>query len=163
MTLDLIRRLNRRHWGITRPTDSYQTRKKASIQRPLCVCVCVCVCECVWNICTCVVVLTCQRSPARACTMCYLLAYSCYCYFLESFYKELTVALLRVVRHGPWGRLWWWGAMPELRKCHRWEDTHRSGYYAWWIEFRGNGNWQVSGGKVEVSMRRNCVGRDRAQ
>lgn len=32
--------------------------------------------------------------------MCYLLTYSCYCYFLESFYKELAVALLRVVRHG---------------------------------------------------------------
>lgn len=32
--------------------------------------------------------------------MCYILTYSCYCYFLESFYKELAVALSRVVRHG---------------------------------------------------------------
>lgn len=36
-------------------------------------------------------------------TMCYLLAYSCYCFFQESFYKELAVALLRVVRHGRGG------------------------------------------------------------
>lgn len=92
ITLYLIRRLIHGHRGITRPTKLISAQEEKPPHRDLSVCA--------QNICTCVVVLTCQRSPARACTMCYLLTYSCYCYFLESFYKELAVALLRVVRHG---------------------------------------------------------------
>lgn len=92
ITLYLIRRLIHGHRGITRPTKLILAQEEKPPHRDLSVCA--------QNICTCVVVLTCQRSPARACTMCYLLTYSCYCYFLESFYKELAVALLRVVRHG---------------------------------------------------------------
>lgn len=72
VTLDLIRQLIHTHSGITRHTDSYQPRKKVSIhtmqQHMYNVC-------CVKHLylCSCI---SCQRSPARGGTMCYLLLYS---------------------------------------------------------------------------------------